>query len=92
MGRKPEGKAENLFKNLGKKIDTLLSDIDGVTEKAKVEYADQIEELRNNGEQLKKELLNFKDKHQDKLDEIESKLEKATAEVKATLSKIFSNK
>lgn len=92
MGRKPEGKAEKMFKNLGKKVDKLLVDIDDAKGKAKVEYADQIDELKKNGQQLKTELGNFKDKHQDKLDDIEEKLEKVTKDVKKAFESAFSKK
>jgi len=90
MGRKPEGKAEKMFKRLGKKIDELLGDIDQASDRAKEEYSDRFEELKRNKETLKKEFGDFKDKHKDKWTELESGLEKAGKEIRDSFNRAFS--
>ncbi len=89
MGRKPEGKAEKMFKRFGKKVDELLSDLDKATDKAKEDYADRFEELKRNKETLKKDFGEFKEKHKDKWDEIETGFERAGKEIKNAFSHAF---
>ena len=89
MGRKPEGKAEKAFKNIGKKIDELLSDLKEAGSHAEDEYADRIEELKRTGEKLKDEFSNFKDKHQDRIDEVEANLKKAGEDLKNAFNATF---
>jgi len=92
MGRKPEGKAEKMFKRLGKKIDELLNDIDQASDRAKHDYADRFEELNRNKESLKKEFSEFKEKHKDKWEEVESGIEKAGKEIKEAFDRAFKTK
>ena len=89
MGRKPEGKAEKMFKRLGKKVDELLTDIDKAGDKAKEDYADRFEELKRNKETLKKEFGEFKANNKDRWDEIETGFEKAGREIKNAFSQAF---
>lgn len=92
MGRKPEGTAEKMFKRFGKKLDGLLSDLDKATDKAKEDYADRFEELKKNKETLKKEFGEFKEKHKDKWEEIESGFERAGRDIKDAFNNAFSKK
>ena len=92
MGRKPEGKAEKMFKRLGKKIDELLSDVDKASDKAKEDYADRFEELKRNKESLKKEFGEFRENNKDRWDEIENGIERAGSEIKEAFSKAFKKK
>ncbi len=89
MGRKPEGKAEKMFKNIGKKIDELLGDLKEASNNAEEEYSDRIEELKRNGEKLKEEFSNFREKHQDRIDEVESSLKKAAQDLKKAFDSAF---
>jgi len=89
MGRKPEGKAEKMFKRLGKKVDELLGDVDKASDKDKVEYADRFEELKRNKETLKKEFGEFREKNKDRWEEIEKGFEKAGKEIKDAFSNAF---
>ncbi len=89
MGRKPEGKAEKAFKSIGKKIDELLSDLQDAGKNAEDEYADRIEELKRSGEKLKEEFYNFKEKHQDRIDEVENNLKKAAGDLKKAFDSAF---
>ena len=89
MGRKPEGKAEKAFKSIGKKIDELLSDLQDAGKNAEDEYADRIEELKRSGEKLKEEFYNFKEKHQDRIDEVENNLKKTAGDLKKAFDSAF---
>ena len=80
MGRKPEGQAEHLFKNLGKKIDELIEDIKKGAQDPK--YKDRFEELKKNGEKLKNEFQNFKTDNKAVFDDIEESFERAGKEIK----------
>lgn len=92
MGRKPEGSAEKMFKKLGKKIDALLIDLNETKNQAKEEYADNIEELKRNGETLKKGLHDLKDNHKDQWEEVESSLKNAGEELKSAFNATFTKK
>jgi hypothetical protein len=88
MGRKPEGKAEKLFKGLGKNLDSLLEDIKSGTEDFR--HSERFEELKRNGESLKKEFKDFKDNNKDIVDKIDSSFEKAGKEIRDAFRNAFS--
>ncbi len=90
MGRKPEGKAEKSFKNLGKKLDRLIEELKDYKEKFKDEYSDQIDELKRNRETLEKEIRDFKDS--DRWDVVEEKMEKAANEIRDAFKTAFKKK
>ena len=92
MGRKPEGKAEKMFKKFGKKIDELLVDLDKVKDDAKVEYADRIEELKRNGETLKQEAKDFMEDHKDTIEKVETQLKKVGNEFRDAVENVFGDK
>ncbi len=92
MGRKPEGTAEKMFKKLGKKIDALILELNDTKDQVKEEYADNIDELKRNGETIKKELHNFKDNHKGQWEEVESSLKNAGEELKNAFDATFRKK
>lgn len=92
MEEQPHGKAEKMFKDIGKKIDELIKDLDEAKERAKVEYADQIEELKRNGETIKNEFNSFKENRKERWEEVETSLEKAGRELKNAFEAVFSKK
>ena len=89
MEDQSQGKAEHLFKDIGKKIDELIEDLNAAKDQAKVDYADRIEELKRNAETLKGEFKNFKETHKDRWDEAEASLEKAGQELKNAFDAVF---
>ena len=89
MGRKPEGTAEKLFKDFGKKVDGWIQEIKEVKDQAEDKYADRIEELKRNGETLKEEFDQFKERHKDDIDNIESKFRKAGDELSDVFKRTF---
>ncbi|MTI41891.1 hypothetical protein [Fulvivirga lutimaris] len=90
MGRRPEGKAENLFKNLGKRIDELLKEIKDAGEKAK--NSERFEELKRNGETLKKDFENFKDNNKGMIDDLEKGIDRVGKDLKEAFDKAFKTK
>jgi len=87
-----EGKAEKLLKDLGRKIDKMLGDIDGSSGTVKEELNKRYEELKKSAHSLEDDLKNFKNKHQDKWDDLEAGIEKAGKEVKDAFSSAFGKK
>lgn len=92
MDTRTEGKAEGLFKEIGRKIDDLIVDLKVAKDQVKVDYASQIEELKRNAETLKDEFSNFKENHKDQWEEAEASLERAGQELKNAFDVIFRNK
>ena len=82
--------AEDIFKNIGKRIDLMIADLGKFKEQAKDEYGDRIDELKRNAETLKKEIKNFGESRKDRWDEIEESLEKAGKEIKNAFNAAFS--
>lgn len=92
MNKKAEGSAEKMFKEIGQKIDVLLSDLKEAAGRAEVEYADHIEELKKSGESIKNEFDDFKEKHKDRFEEAEDSLKRVGEEIEQAFRKVFSNK
>lgn len=92
MGRKTEGKAEKTFKRLGKKLDEMISDLQGLKEKARGNFSEQFDELHRNKETLEKEFSHFRENNKDRWDEVESRIEKAGHELKEALKAAFKSK
>jgi seryl-tRNA synthetase len=90
MGRKPEGKAESLFKNLGKKIDELIEEVKTGSES--IRHSERFEELKRNRDQLKKDFEGFKDNHKDAIKDIEDSFDRAKSEIKKAFPKSGKNK
>lgn len=89
MTQEPKGTAEKLLRDLGKKVDGWVEEIKETANEAEDKYADRIEELKRNGEQLKTEFNNFKERHKDNIDDIESKFSKAGEELRSAFKKVF---
>ena len=88
MGRKPEGAAEKLFKNLGKKLDQLVADVKKGTEDTR--FQERYEELKRTGEKLKEEFDTFKDDNRETFNQVEESFEKAGKEIRDAFNKTFS--
>lgn len=89
MTTKTQGSAEKMMKDLGKRIDELIEDLKVAKDKAKVEFADEIEELKRNRDVLESEIKGFREKHKDRFDEAERSLQKAGKEIKKAFDDIF---
>ena len=90
MSKKHEGKAEKLFKKLGKKIDGMIGDLSDMKEDAGSEFNKRMKEVKKNKETLENELKDFGSKNKHKWEEIEESLEKAAEELRKAFSIAFS--
>jgi citrate synthase len=79
-----EGKAENLFKNFGKKVDQFMVEINEAGERLHKEFDSRYDELKDAAERLKKEV---KDKERWK--EVENSLKKAGEEMNKAFKTAF---
>ncbi|MGK7390969.1 MAG: hypothetical protein ACNS60_11490 [Candidatus Cyclobacteriaceae bacterium M2_1C_046] len=87
-----EGKAENKFKDLGKKIDEMMNDLAELRESMKTKYGDRWEEVNRNKNKLESELNEFRERNKDRFDEAERSMEKAGTEIKKAFEAIFAKK
>lgn len=90
MGRKPEGKAEKMFKDLGKKIDKLIEELKVAKAQAGDEIDDRVEELKRNRDTLKDRFKDFRE--DDRWSEVEKNLENAGKELKKAFKTTFAKK
>jgi uncharacterized protein YukE len=89
MGRKPEGNAEKALKDLGKKIDALIADLRKAGGKAKEDFSEQWEDLQKSRDALEKEISEFREKHKDRIEEVEKNLTNAGNELKNAFKAAF---
>ena len=89
MSTNTQGSAEKFMQDMGKRLDELVEDLKQFKDRAKVEYADEIDELKRNKDTLKEEFQDFRHKHKDRLDEIQSSLEKAAQEIGKAVEAAF---
>lgn len=87
-----EGKAEKLLKDLGRKIDSFLEELNGATDNLQDEFKQRFEELKKSKDSLGDNFKEFKEKNKGKWEEVEAQLEKAGKEVKAAFRTAFSNR
>lgn len=89
MATNPQGTAEKMLKDLGKRIDELIVDLHEAKDKASVEYAEQIEELKKGRDKVQSEIDEFRERHKERFDEIEGSLERAGKELKNAFENVF---
>jgi len=89
MSTNTQGNAEKFMQDMGKRLDELMEDLNAFKDRAKVEYADEIEELKRNKDTLKEEFNEFREKHSDRIDEIQSRLENAASELGKAIEATF---
>ena len=87
-----EGKAEKTFKNLGRKLDDMMKDLDELKESLKNKYGDHWEEINRSKTRVEQEIDEFKEKHKERFEEAERNLEKAGREIKNAFEAIFAKK
>jgi len=85
-----EGKAEKMFKDLGKKIDNFMEELNGASSNLKDEFSGRFEELKKSKDSLGDEFDSFKEKNKDKWAEVETSLDKAGEELKNAFQAAFS--
>jgi hypothetical protein len=78
------GKAENLFKNFGKKVDAFMSELNEAGTRLNKEFESRFEELKDSAEKLKKEA-----KNKERWKEVEDSLKKAGDELNRAVKAAF---
>jgi C4-dicarboxylate-specific signal transduction histidine kinase len=78
------GKAENLFKNFGKRVDQFMSELNEAGDRLHKEFEGRFEELRQSAEKLKKEA-----EDKEKWKEVEASLKRAGEELKQAFNSAF---
>lgn len=78
------GKAENLFKNFGKKVDAFVAELHEAGERLNKEFEGRFEELKDSAEKLKDEA-----KNKERWKEIEDSLKKAGDEFNRAVKAAF---
>ena len=92
MSTNPQGSAEKMLKDLGHRIDELIRDLHEAKDKAKVEYADQIDDLKKGRDKIQSEIDEFRERNKDRFDEVEERLEAAGKELRKAFETAFAKK
>jgi peptidoglycan hydrolase CwlO-like protein len=92
MTTNAQGNAEKFMQDLGKRLDAMISDLHNLKEKAKTDYADEIEELKKKGDTIREEIDEFREKHKDRFDEIHDRLDRAAQELGKAIEAAFRRK
>ena len=92
MTTNAQGNAEKFMQDLGKRLDAMIGDLHNLKEKAKTDYADEIEELKKKGDTIRGEIDEFREKHKDRFDEIHERLDRAAQELGKAIEAAFRKK
>lgn len=87
-----ERKAGETFRDLGKKLDQMIADLDELKVNLREKYGDRWEEINRNKDKLEDEINQFKERHKDRFEEAETNLERAGREIKKAFEAIFAKK
>ena len=87
-----EGKAEKKFRDLGKKLDQMLEDLNELKDNISHKYGDRWEEINRNKDKMEEELHQFRERNKERFEEAETYLERAGSEIKKAFETIFSRK
>ncbi len=82
-----QGKAENAFKNFGKRIDDFVIELNEAGDRLQKEFKDRLEELKESAERLQKEA-----KNKERWKEVEANLKKAGEELNNAFKAAFKKK
>ena len=77
-------KAENLFKNFGKKVDQFVAELNEAGDRLSKEFEGRFEELKDSAEKLQKEA-----KNKERWKEVEDSLKKAVEELNRAVKAAF---
>jgi hypothetical protein len=78
------GKAENLFKNFGKKVDAFISELNEAGGRLNKEFESRYEELKDSAEKLRNEA-----KNKERWKEVEDSLKKVGEELNRAVNAAF---
>jgi len=92
MGRRPEGKAEKLFKKFGKNVDSVISEVKESEKLAKLNIDQRVAELNKNRESLGNHFSNVSHNAKSQWQEAKPNFERAGQEFKKALNIFFTNR
>ena len=92
MTTNAQGNAEKFMQDLGKKLDAMIEDLRTLKEKAKTDYAYEIDELKKKGSHIQEEIEEFREKHKDRFDEVQERLHTAAQELGKAIEAAFKKK
>ncbi|MEL6556822.1 MAG: hypothetical protein AAFQ94_01480 [Bacteroidota bacterium] len=84
-----KGQLENLLKDLGHKIDSLIDEAKDATGHLKEDLEEKIEVLKQKRDELEDSFSDYKEKGKDKWDDAKPHLAKAASELKSAIDKLF---
>ncbi len=92
MGRRPEGKAEKMFKKLGKNVDSVISEVKESEKLARLNIDQRVAELNKNRESLGNHFSNASQNAKSQWQEAKPNFERAGQELKKALNVFFTNR
>ena len=92
MGRKPEGNAEKMFKNFGKKVDSFIIELKDAKENSGEEFQQRLDELKKSKDSLEEKFNDFRENNKDKWEEVQTELERAGQEFKKAVNNLFASR
>lgn len=92
MGRKPEGKAEKMFKKFGKNVDSYISDIKESRDIATLNIDERVSELNKNKETIENHFSGFSKNAKSQWENAKPNFDRAGQEFKKAMSTFFSNR
>ncbi len=92
MGRRPEGKAEKIFKKFGKNVDSVISDFKDSEKYVRLDIDKRVEELNKNRTSLGSHFSNASQNAKSNWQEAKPNFERAGQEFKKALNTFFTNR
>ncbi|MEN8247698.1 MAG: hypothetical protein ABFS32_02100 [Bacteroidota bacterium] len=92
MGRNPEGNAEKMFKNFGKKVDSFILELKEAKGNSSEEFQQRLDELKKSKDSLEEKFKEFREENKDKWDDVQSELERAGQEFKKAVNNLFASR
>ena len=90
MGRKPEGKAEKLFKSLGKNVDSFISDIKDSEKLNRLNINERVAEIAKNKQTIEHHMSDFSHNAKSQWNNAKPNLERAGQELRKAINTMFS--
>ena len=92
MGRRPEGKAEKVFKKFGKNVDGYISNIKESKDFASLNIDKRVSELHKNKESIENHMTDFSKNAKSKWENAKPNFERAGQEFKKAMNTFFTNR
>ena len=92
MGRKPEGKAEKMFKKFGKNVDSYIGDIKESKDFASLNIDKRVSELNKNKETIEGQFQGFSKNAKSQWENAKPNFERAGQEFRKAMNTFFTNR